>query len=314
MPEPYGHPGIHGTSWALALCALGLLLPPWPRAARLRVLCAALLVAGAHLPLLHRARASWVTLDVGQGDAAVYRAGSRTLVVDAGPRARDYDAGRWVVLPYLARRNLRGVDLLLTHGHLDHFGGARALLGSGRVARVLVAACDSSRDWVADLRDRCAEQGARLAYLTRGDTLRYRPWPLPCLWPDAEAGWRSANSRSLVLAVGAPRARLLATGDLERDAERELLRVSPTLLGNVAVLKVGHHGGNTGTDAAWLRAMEPHPVALISCGRNNRYHHPHPEVLARLRGVEARTLRTDVSGAIEIFWDPRGRPSWRSAR
>jgi competence protein ComEC len=305
MPEPWGHPGIHGLAWAMALAAAGLLLPPWRSHTRWRMGGALGLVLLAHGTQGPGSTATWVSLDVGQGDAAVYRSAGATLVVDSGPWSRRFDPGEAIVLPYLRRRNLRDVDLVITHGHLDHYGGAPALLASGRVGRVHVARCDQGEEWVERLAERAAESGAEVRWISSGDSLRIGDWPVVCLWPPEEFEAEDPNLRSVVLLVGSPQRGLLATGDLERDAEPVILGEHANSLAAVAVLKVAHHGGNTGTDARWLEALSPN-FALLSCSRVNRYGHPHPALLERLDAADIPWRRTDRSGAITVRWSAAG--------
>ncbi len=305
MPEAWGHPGIGGGAWTAAMTAVSLVLPPWRGARFWRWTGALGLVLVVHAGGWDRGGAQWVSMDVGQGDAAVYRAGGRTLVVDAGPWSPAYDAGRSTVLPYLARRNLRGVDLLITHGHLDHFGGASALLNSGRVGRLIMAAADSTQAWARRLGSIAREEGAEVDWVEAGDRWKMGEWPVECWWPRGDASAKDANLRSIVVRVGSPSQGLLAPGDLEREAERALLESQLLGQASIRILKVAHHGGNTGTDAGWLRVLMPRD-ALVSCGRINRYGHPHSAVLQRLESARVRVWRTDEAGALRIEWDRGG--------
>lgn len=300
-PSPWGHPGLGGSAWAAALGGVGLWLVPWARASLRGRLAATLgLLALAHAPLLARPAREWVSLDVGQGDAGVYRAGhSAWLVVDAGPGFENWNAGEAVVERYLARRNARGVTLLLTHGHRDHTGGAPPLLRSGRVDTLVLAASDSGRAWVHELLEVAEAHAVGVRWLRVGQVLMVGEERIPCLWPPAARSRLSTNNRSLVLAVGPSSAWLLLTGDLEAAAETHLPRTLEE--GRVAVLKVAHHGGNTGTGRDFLRRIRA-GTAIVSCGRANRYGHPDPRTLERLERAGLEVLRTDEVGAIRVRW------------
>ncbi len=292
-PAPWGHPGLHGFSWTMALGIVCLLcVPTRPVAWRWRLAGTAVLVALAHVPLLMEPSRVWFALDVGQGDATALRDHGHWLVVDTGGAWEGDDAGRRTVLPFLARRNASDVDLVLTHGHLDHIGGAASLLRSGRVGRLWMAASDSAESWAK----RLAEFGAQVRWISRGDTVRVGRSALACLWPPLETGDLGANDRSVVLSLGTE---LLLTGDAEWEAEAHLEASAAT------VLKVAHHGGNTGTGVDFLAATRPR-LAVVSCGRQNRYGHPKLQTLNRLSLWGTRVLRTDQCGAIRIEWRPEG--------
>ena len=297
-PAPLGHPGLGGWQWGVTLCLWCIGFAPRPR---LLWRFGAIVVATAalHLPLLFRAPAHWWTLDVGQGDAGVLRQGSHWMIVDSGPISGSSTQAERVLLPFLERRNVRRASYAITHGHLDHMGGAQSLLRSGRIARLVLARSDSAQVWTRALRRSCDEASIELAWLARGDTLALGSARLPVLWPPALGAPEHANDRSLVLLAGPPDARLLLCGDLEREGEAACLAAGAPA--QVVALKLAHHGGDTGSDLPWLRALAPR-WALLSCGRENRYGHPHPAVLSRLREANIEALRTDQRGAIELIW------------
>lgn len=304
-PPAVTHPGLVGPAWSGALVVLAVWLIPELvplRWVRLGVTAGALLLAHAGVWKADTAR--WTMLDVGQGDATVLRAGRRHwLVIDAGPASPTWDAGQRVVVPYLARRGAARITLALTHGHLDHTGGAAALIRTGRVGRLVIAACDTGAAWALGLRALGARHGVRLRALARGDTLHVGDLWIDCWWPPPQVRGLHSNDRSLVLL---PRldGGLLLTGDLERIGERAIVDEAPPempLPSHSLLLKVAHHGGNTGTDAEWLAGVRP-ALAWISCGTGNRYGHPHAATLDRLSRCGATIWRTDQDGALQARW------------
>lgn len=290
-PDALGHPGLSRAWWGVALSGwFALFVADGPLRWRFAILIACW--AAPHASLLFPHEPSWQSLDVGQGDAGVYRTNDAWMVVDAGPAFDGWSAAESIVLPYLARRNASGVTLLLTHGHLDHYGDSRALLSSGRVSRLIVARSDSGRTWS----QRLDHPGVERLYVARGDSFALGAEQIPVLWPPATAGEWETNDRSVVVAVGPSRSRLLLTGDLEEHAERQVA-------GDVAaaVLKLGHHGANTSTHDPFLARVSPR-WAIASCGMRNRYGHPHPVLMHRLQSRGIEVFRTDRQGAIELRW------------
>ena len=105
----------------------------------------------------------------------------------------------------------------------------------------------------------------------------------------------ASNDASVVILAEIGGKRWLFTGDLEKEGENRLIDDYKSL--QVDVLKVGHHGSNTSTTPPFLNSLNP-KVALISAGRNNRYGHPHQEVVDTLEKNGVIVYRTDQNGAI----------------
>jgi competence protein ComEC len=130
------------------------------------------------------------------------------------------------------------------------------------------------------------------------------------LYPDtlpADAG--EGNAASVVLLVRWNDFEALLTGDAYVDVERE---IAPTV-GDIDVLKVGHHGSRTSTDSTFLAHVRPE-IALLSVGRDNRYGHPAPEVVARLEAAGASIYRTDRQGTVRVLVGRDGSVRVRSDR
>ena len=141
---------------------------------------------------------------------------------------------------------------------------------------------------------------------------------LTCLHPDK--GWNTTdvNAYSTVLYLTYGDFTALFTGDVEGEGERSVLdEMEQRMLGkelqsdfyaegftewnkvNITLLKVAHHGSKNSTKEDFLRLVNPR-IALISAGRNNRYGHPHEELIERLENCGSMIYRTQRSGAVTV--------------
>jgi competence protein ComEC len=227
------------------------------------------------------------------------------VLIDAGGSAHPrFDPGERVLLPYLDQRRVRRLDLLVaSHGDVDHVGGAFAVLRELEIGELWLPPGAHRHPRLAALAALARERGAAVVLAERGHEAVRGGVPLRVLGPDRGHLVGSENDRSLVVLAGAPPARLLVAGDLERSGETRLLACGEDPAAEALI--VGHHGSAGGTGASFLsRVGATH--ALISCGFHNRFGHPHPETLRRLRSAGAGIWRTDRQGLIRLVADARG--------
>ena len=246
---------------------------------------------------------AWVTtLDVGQGLAVLVRTAHHALLYDAGPSyGPEADSGGRVVLPFLRAQGVARLDaMMLTHADRDHVGGALSVLQATETGRVL-SSLDGAHPalLLAAARHRCL-RGLHWSW----DGVEFR-----LLHPAGHAAAPTgrtprANDRSCVLHIRTETHAMLLTGDIERGSEAALIAAEGAPAGLRAdVLLVPHHGSGSSSSAAFLAAVAPR-WAIVPVGYRNRFGHPHPEVLRRIRAQGARLLRTDLDGAIEVRLAP----------
>ena len=286
----------------LALLALALLIMPASIPARLSAVVLALpLLLPANGARDSAAQSTRVTvLDVGQGTAIVIRAGNRTLLYDTGggdPAGANMATS--VILPYLRHQAVETLDtFVVSHPDRDHSAGAARVLQAVPVARF--------------------RYGARLPGVQGGrQCVAGEAWRWPggqrfqFLSPARETTLAS-NDSSCVLQVQIGAYRLLLTGDIERDRERELVRYWGGALRSDWLL-AAHHGSLTSSSHTLLKTVAP-TVVVLSNGYANRFGHPHPVVLQRLENTGAAVLSTAASGALEFDFSPGQPPVVRAYR
>ena len=242
-------------------------------------------------------------LDVGQGDALLVELpDGAAMLVDGGGTWRGPDPGARVVVPTLADRRRRDLDVVIaTHPHPDHVGGlARTLAwanvrelwdtgpirGSPSAAHEHMLAVARTRGVrVLAPADVCGPERA-----FHGASLRV--WA-PC--PAREAGV-SANDGSFVIQLRFGRAIVLLPGDIERETEHRLAPWLPA----VTLLKIPHHGSRTSSTPEFLDRVRPR-VALVSAGHPSPFDHPHGDVLARYGAIGTSVWDTSRHGAVSVL-------------
>jgi len=243
-------------------------------------------------------------VDVGQGDGFVLRtAAGVTVVVDAGT-----GSGGKAIASYLRRQQITAVDLLiLTHPHADHIGGVPHILKAAAVAGAWVSGYAGTTRTQAKVLAEFEKRGVPVTAVRRGNKATLDGGvELTVLAPEdplIQNSRSDANANSVVLWMKHGEIDFLLTGDAESETESRILDV---LRGRpppeFEVLKVAHHGSRHASSKTFLARVRPQ-IALISCGLNNRYNHPHPDTLKRLSGIGAQVFRTDLHGTIQLRSD-----------
>ena len=277
--------------------------------------CAVLWLGQAAVSLAGRGQVEIVAIDVGQGDAiAVRTPGGRWLLVDAGPRFDDADAGLTRVVPYLRARGVRRLEaVILTHPDEDHAGGLASVLDAVPVSVVLGPGFAAGQGGhMAGLRE-AKDAGTPWRRTAAGDAWTIDGVSFHVLGPDPaanEARPSAPNDWSVVLRVSYGAFDALLMGDADARVEQRLLDQHQ---GQAKLLKAGHHGSRTSTSEPFLRAVRP-DYALISAGKRNRYGHPDPIVLARLERAGVQVFRTDLHGTVSVTARPDGSATVRTRR
>ena len=250
-------------------------------------------------------------LDVGQGDAILLEADSGArMLIDGGPDpdllVRRLDER----IPVWDRR----IDIvLLTHPHEDHAAGLAGLVPRYRIGAVAETGMATDGASVRELRAVAARNSIRRVRLASGDTLAFGQARIEVVWPPRDTlpaivptTGRAINDTSLVLDVSMGRQRALLTGDIEDDKDDLLLDRLRRDGRRWDLLKVAHHGSATASSQPLLEALRPR-LSIISSGVDNRYGHPAPATLERLRDVGSSIWRTDVRGTFSVAFDGRPR-------
>lgn len=236
-------------------------------------------------------------LNVGQGDSALIQTPQNLqILVDGGPNmAVLNELGD--ILPYLNKT----FDLIvLTHPHRDHLTGLTEVLKRYKVKKVLLTDIMHQSaiydEFLRLLREK--EVSVEFARADR-DFLVSDGLYLDILYPFSSFLGKNidVNNSSIVFRLIFGENEVLFTGDSEESTENKLLMTDFDL--EADILKVAHHGSKDATSSAYLQTVSP-KTAVISCGKDNKFGHPHFETIVRLEKEGIDVFRTDVDGRMEI--------------
>ena len=210
-------------------------------------------------------------INVGQGDATLIRRKDTAILIDTGGH-KSIDMAKETLIPFFKKNQIYDIDLLITtHDDFDHSGAVNSLIENFTVKRY--------------------EKDYKSFPISIGgfNLTNYN------IYPEL---WNEENDRSLVIGFNTKEYHYLIMGDAPKKIESRIMKDNVSI--PCDILKVGHHGSNTSSGDSFIKYLSP-KVGVISCGKKNKYGHPHSEVVAILNKYKVQIRRTDLEGTITYY-------------
>lgn len=281
-------------------------------------------------------------LDVGQGDGILIQTKTENILIDFGSSSKR-NVGERILMPALLSLGIRRVHhVFLTHKDMDHVNGAARLLETAMIEVDNIYLSDFMRAdvfegmdgaqfeirmnqsnlekygnvsntvnrkelgdfWYSsgNLKNTLEKHREKIRIISAGFHLDLGDSSLYCLSPHPKRRYSNANEASLVLVFLQDAFCAMFMGDAGKEVEQYILQDYKEELKHIEVLKLGHHGSATASSLEFLSTIHP-KYAIISYGENNRYNHPHQEVVNALDTLGLQRLETPYHGAIVIQSD-----------
>lgn len=233
-------------------------------------------------------------IDVGQALSVLVECEGQAMLYDGG----NVDDGSLLV-SYLEKQGIEELEYVFcSHAHEDHVGGLAAVLAYYPANHVYCPVTEASTVCFQNFVKYTHQQNLELEVPQVGDVWQLGSARVELLGPVER--YTDTNNTSLVMRIDYGETSYLLTGDMEKDAESDLVASGANLKADV--LQVGHHGSSTSTSYLFLNEVLPE-IGVISCGANNKYGHPHSETLDILRDAGVDTYRTDLLGTVIVLSD-----------
>lgn len=245
-------------------------------------------------------------IDVGQGDGIYVSAEGLNMLYDGGSTDVS-EVGRYRIYPFLKSHGITKLDyIFVSHTDKDHVSGILELIKMGdsslKINTLVMPLAEgiNEDDNYKMLCDSARDNGIRIVYADAGDfNISKENLYISCVSPHKNGKYSDINSASAVYRVEYKNFSMLMTGDMTQESEKQM---ADSDVRHVNCLKVAHHGSKTSSGSEFIEKLNP-DIALISCGRDNKFGHPASKTIETLERSGCDIYGTDISGQISIYYD-----------
>ena len=247
-------------------------------------------------------------IDVGQGNSTLVRfpGGGNMLIDGGGFSDSSFDTGKSVLAPFLYHERINNVDtVVLSHPHPDHLLGLIYIMNNFAVRQVWRSNLPIDLEDYPEWEKAIKLNNINVSLVSNKFRERiFNGVRVNVLWPPNYSvqdmnnlSYDEVNDSSLVLKITFGKISFLIPGDISADVEKQLIKSKIDLHSDVLV--VPHHGSAHSSSAEFIKAVACR-YAIVSAGKTNVFHHPHPSTLQRYKEAGVSVFRTDRDGAVTL--------------
>ena len=234
-------------------------------------------------------------INVGQGDSILVQINNKNLLIDGGPKT-----SATKVINYLNKQNVKKLDYIVaTHPHEDHIGGLSDIIKKFEVGVFYSPKITTNTDTFENMIKSLRNKKQKITIAKQGEFLELGNTKAEILSPNLEK-YDDLNNYSVIIKLSYNNLKFLFMGDAENLIENNLIKSNINLQSDI--IKIAHHGSNSSSSAEFLNTVSP-TYAVISCGKNNEYGHPHKDIINELNKRQINIYRTDRNGDIVFIFD-----------
>lgn len=247
-------------------------------------------------------------LDVGQGESTYIHSSSGNDYLIDGGSTDEKNIGEYKIESFLEYYDVDSLEyVFISHFDTDHVSGMLEILERGRIKVKNIVFSNSAQNNENEnynkIMNLANENHINIINFTRGNILEDGELEFMCLSPDKESDYGDINDNSMVLYMSYQSLSAFFTGDISRNVEKDIIRYisdgSVEIDTLFSVYKAAHHGSGNSNSREILSVIKP-DIAIISCGEDNSYGHPHKDALERMEGICEKIYITYKTGAVVI--------------
>jgi len=235
-------------------------------------------------------------IDVGQADSILIKSSEEAMLIDAG---NNDDAD--LIKNYLKNQNIKELKYVIgTHPHEDHIGSLDTVITNFDIKNIIMPRKATTTKTFEDVITAIENKNLSITAPKLGDKYSIGDAKFTILSPVKDDYGDNLNNYSVSILLEHGENKFVFTGDAEKEVEEDILGAKINI--DADLMKMGHHGSTTSNTEEFLDKISPQ-IAIITCGVDNSYGHPHREILDTLNKRNVEIYRTDLQGDIIVTSD-----------